>query len=360
MPKSFLVGGLLLLFGGVLAAWWQMSDRIVLPQGETDTETIFVDPTGQVVDVSSSDATQAVPGRGAALTERVIMVTDGVRHSVPLAEIKGGGPPKDGIPSIDDPRFVSISDADFIDDIDPGIAVSLNGVDRFYPFQILVWHELVNDTIGGKRVLVSYCPLCQSAVVFDPTVQGTAVEFGTSGQLWQSNLVMYDRQTDSLWSQILGEAIVGEQTGSRLSLIASDQLRFGDWKEAHPNGEVLSRDTGASLSYGADDPYGDYYTNNELLISPVSNTDTRLESKEYVLGLVIDDQAKAYYPPAVQERGEIVDMFAGKTIVVRYDESLDVVRVFERDAEGALTRLNPLGSFWFSWAAAHPETELYK
>src|SRR3989344_3707186 len=214
-----------------------------LPQnGETKKETVTVSDGGK------------------SFSTKEIMVTDGVKHSVPLDEIIGGGPPKDGIPSIDNPKFISVAEASkVLNDSEPGIALDINGTARFYPFQILVWHEIVNDTINGQRVLVTYCPLCLSGIVFDPLVNGEQVEFGTSGKLWNSNLVMYDRKTDSLWSQILGEAIVGEMTGTRLEILPSDQIRFGDWRKLHPNGEVLSRDTEATRFYGQD-PYGDYYT----------------------------------------------------------------------------------------------------
>ena len=287
-----------------------------------------------------------------------IMETDGVKHSVDLSEIRGGGPPKDGIPSIDDPKFVVASEADFITDEEPGIAVEVDGIARFYPFQILVWHEIVNDVFNDKRVLVTYCPLCISGIVFDPVVNGERVEFGTSGKLWQSNLVMYDRKTDSLWSQILGEAIVGDQTGTKLEVLPSDQMRFGEWKKQNPNGEVLTRDTGAVRFYGTD-PYGDYYTRPGTIFRTRADDD-RLEDKDFVLGIVDGNQAKAYLPESIKAKGEIEDKFAGKTIVVRYEVDLDVVRIFEKKADGTLIRINPFPSFWFSWVAAHPDTELYK
>lgn len=296
------------------------------------------------------------------------MKTSEVKHSVPLNEIIGGGPPRDGIPSIDNPKFVSVSEATFLSDEEPGLAVSLTGVDRFYPFQIMVWHEIVNDTFNGQRVLVTYCPLCLSGIVFDPVVAGERVEFGTSGKLWQSNLVMYDRKTESLWSQILGEAIVGEMTGTKLTVLPSDQIRFGDWKKLHPQGQVLSRDTGATRFYGRD-PYGDYYTDNADVGFGVKTRDDRLENKDFVLGLVIDPTspeasrgkvAKAYHVEAVKRAGEVTDQFAGKTIVARYEEDIDAVRLFEKKADGTLERMNPFSAFWFSWVAAHPNTELWK
>jgi len=308
--------------------------------GETQKETITIQDNGGVV-------------------EKEIMVTNGVKHSVPLDSILGGGPPKDGIPSIDRPKFISISEASKqLSDIEPGLALEMGNVNRFYPFQILVWHEIVNDTINGKRVLVTYCPLCLSGIVFDPVVAGEQVEFGTSGKLWNSNLVMYDRKTDSLWSQILGEAIVGEMTATRLEVLPSDQIRFGDWRKLHPNGEVLSRDTGATRFYGQD-PYGDYYTTSGTFF-PVDKKDSRLGEKEFILGIVVNGKAKAYWPPAVKKAGKVEDVFQGKTIVAQYEKDIDAVRLFEKKNDGKLVRINPFGSFWFSWVAAHPDTELLK
>ena len=284
--------------------------------------------------------------------------TDGVRHNVPLDEIETKLDP-DGIPSIDNPMFVPVGTADFLKDNDPGIAVSMNGIDRFYPFQILVWHEIVNDIFGDQRVLVTYCPLCLSGIVFDPLVDGEAVEFGTSGKLWQSNLVMYDRKTNSYWSQVLGEAIVGPMTGAKLEILPSDRMEFGDWKKSFPYGEVLSKKTGAVRFYGHD-PYGDYYTSNTYFIADVSNYDNRLENKEYILGLVVNGRAKAYVPSQIKKLGEIEDEFEGRIIVAKYHNKLGVVRLYIRDKEEGLERINPIPSFWFNWVAAHPDTELYE
>jgi len=323
-----------------------------LPSGDTQRETILV-KDGEVLLNNNDDTNDS------SIVQKEIMITDGVRHSVPLDEIRGGGPAKDGIPPIDEPKFISIEEAEEnLENEEPGISVSLNGVERFYPYQILVWHEIVNDTVDGQRILVTYCPLCFSGVVFDPVVKGERVEFGTSGKLWQSNLVMYDRKTDSLWSQVLGEAIVGEMTGAELKILPSDITRFGEWKNVNPDGEVLSRDTGATRFYGVD-PYGDYYTTPGVYF-PVSNTDNRLEEKDFILGLVIDGKAKAYLPSTIESRGTVKDSFAGKNLVLKYDQTLDAVRIFEEKSDGTLERINPIASFWFAWAAAHPDTELLK
>ena len=314
------------------------------------------------------DSFDALPRGGTASTERIIiegqereiMVTDDVKHSIPFSEIISGGPAKDGIPSIDDPKFISVTKArDDLDDDDPGLALSIGGTDRFYPYEIFVHHEIVNDTFDGRRVLVTYCPLCATGIVFDPLVDGERVEFGTSGRLWQSNLLMYDRKTDSLWSQILGEAVVGEMTGQRLAIIPSDIIRFGEWRNQHPQGEVLSRDTGSFRLYGRD-PYGNYYTNDSAIFFPVSNQDNQLPAKDMVLGIVINGSAKAYSNEAIKAAGTFEDVFADKTIIARWNGALKVAQLFERLENGEEVRLEGVvPSFWFSWIAVHPGTDLY-
>ncbi len=291
-------------------------------------------------------------------TDPRVQVTNGIRHTVPLAEIVNGGPPRDGIPSIDAPKFVSpAAAAEFLRDDDVGISFVRGDDARFYPFQILVWHEIVNDVVGGSRVLVTYCPLCASGIVFDPRVGDARVEFGTSGKLWNSNLVLYDRKTQSLWSQVLGEAIVGEMAGARLPVLPSDIMRFGEWRRAYPQGKVLSRDTGARRPYGTN-PYGNYATSPGVAFPLSARSDTFRE-KDIVLGVVVHGKAKAYLQRAVRERGKIEDKFAGTTIVAKYDPSLGTVRLFMQQKGGALERLPAIPTFWFSWFAAHPQTETY-
>ncbi|MBU0732476.1 DUF3179 domain-containing protein [Patescibacteria group bacterium] len=291
-------------------------------------------------------------------SERPIMETDGTKHNIPLEEIEGGGPGKDGIPAIDDPKFISAEEAsEWLEDEDPGISVTKDGITRFYPYKILVWHEIVNDTINDRRVLVTYCPLCFSGVVFDPIVQGERVEFGVSGKLWKSNLVMYDRLTDSLWSQLLGEAVVGEETGSVLPVIPLDQMQFGRWKENFPTGQVLSKDTGAFRTYGVD-PYGSYYDSSSIYFD-VGNEDDRLFEKEVVFGIVVNDQAKAYLPEAVAQMGSFEDEIAGQKVEVEYLENMDIIRFYKIGENGTKEQVNPVPNFWFSWVAVHPDTKLY-
>ncbi|MFB6181482.1 MAG: DUF3179 domain-containing protein [Candidatus Magasanikbacteria bacterium] len=292
-----------------------------------------------------------------SMTSTKVMKTNGAKHTVPLGEIMDGGPPKDGIPSIDSPKFVLAKNVDYLKDDTPGIAVSVDGVDKFYPYSILVWHEIVNDKINGQRILVTYCPLCRSGVVYDPKVKGERVEFGTSGKLWQSNLVMYDRKTDSLWSQVLGQSIKGEMAGKSLEKIPSTITTFGDWKEQYPNGKVLSEETGFSRDYD-DSPYGKYHQ-TEATYFPTKSKDDRLDKKELIIGVVINGKAKAYQPPAVKKKGRVEDEFQGTTIVAEYDDSLNSLKLFKKE-EGKLKRLPTISAYWFSWTAAYPNTKLYK
>ena len=165
--------------------------------------------------------------------------TDFSRHSVDLAEIMSGGPPKDGIPSIDDPEFAPVSEVTDLADTEPVIGVTVNGEARAYPLGILTRHEIVNDTIGGVPVTVTYCPLCNSSIVFDRRVDGRVLDFGTTGKLRNSDLVMYDRQTESWWQQFSGQAIVGRMTGKTLKMLPSRLESFARFRARAPNGKVL-------------------------------------------------------------------------------------------------------------------------
>lgn len=290
--------------------------------------------------------------------EREIMETDGVKHSVPLDEIVTGCPGLDCIPSVDKPVFESIAAADkWLASDDIGLAVNHKGIDRFYPFRILVSHEIVNDTYAGDRVLVTYCPLCFTAIVFDPVVQGERVEFGVSGKLRNSNLLMYDRSTKSLWSQISGEAVVGEATGSKLRIISSDVTKFGLWREKFSQGEVLSRETGRLLGGYDSIPYGGDLTNIEPFFPYANSDDTRLPVTAYVLGVVVEGVAKAYSFEAVKEAGSFTDSVGGTSLQVTYVSDEDSVRIVDA-ASGE--RIAAVPAFWFSWAATYPNTELYQ
>lgn len=277
-----------------------------------------------------------------------IQETEGVKHLIPLDLIVPAGPAQDGIPPIDDPDFenVAISDT-YLADEGIGIDVEIDGDHRFYPYQILVWHEIVNDELNGVPLAITFCPLCYTGIVYERENDETVYDFGTSGKLYNNNLLMYDRQTNSLWSQALGQAVVGERTGTELAAYPFSLMTWADWKNAYPDGEVLSRKTGVIRDYTYD-PYSEYYKSTDILF-PLTNIDGRLHPKTLVYGLVVNDEAKAYPEDAVKGAGDIVDTLGGEEITITYDEELGVIRGSEP--------LLPF--FWFSWAAHYPQTEIW-
>ena len=325
------------------------------------------------------------------VSELEVMETDGVKHLIPLDKIKGGGPPKDGIPSIDNPVFATVSDSQFMSDSDTVIGLEINGQAKAYPLFILVWHEIVNDKVGGLPVSVTYCPLCYTNQVFERIIDGQEVEFGTSGKLYNSNLLMYDRLTESYWSQALGIAVKGELTGYQLDLVPFDVITWGDWKELHPDTLVLTTDTGHLRSY-ATDPYGNYYTEPRIMF-PVEYSDDRMHPKEIIIGFSINDIYKAYKQNDVESQIVINDSVGDTTIMLvsLYSENS---RAFERVIAGEildfeytngklvdiqtnsewnydglaisgqyegkqLERLPIEPGFWFEWVAFHPQTLVY-
>lgn len=183
--------------------------------------------------------------------------TNFAQTSIDFDEVLSGGPPKDGIPSIDNPKFMSQDDVTKLVESEPVIGLIVNGEAKAYPLQVLTWHEIVNDTIGGVPVAVTYCPLCNAAIVFDRRLDEKVLDFGTTGKLRYSDLVMYDRQTESWWQQFLGEAIVGELTGKQLAVLPARLESYGSFKKRRPDGLVLVPENPGLRPYGAN-PYSGY------------------------------------------------------------------------------------------------------
>jgi len=285
-------------------------------------------------------------------TEDGYQITNGVKHSVDIQKIINGGPTKDGIPSIDYPTFASIKEAnEYLTNDSLGISITIAGETRFYPYKILAWHELVNDNFGSQAILVSYCPLSGAGIVFDRTIDGEVIEFGVSGKLYKSNLVMYNRKGgESLWSQILGQAIAGELTGKKLNVISSIVILYGDWKKFYPDSKVLSKDTGYIRSYEKD-PYFDYYRSDEVYFG-VKFSDTRLKPKEYIIGIEINGTYKAYDKDSLSV-GETKDLVANQNLIIVKDV---VGRITISIGDQKVTFIE---SFWFAWIEIHPDTELF-
>jgi hypothetical protein len=354
--------------------------------------TITSFSSSETVSISKESENVSSPEDLGVSVPEGIMITNGLKHIVPLDKIRSGGPPKDGIPSIDNPKFAPVSESQFVPDTTFVIGLDINGEKRAYPLFIMVWHEIVNDSIGGVPVAVTYCPLCFTNQVFERVIDGKEVEFGTSGKLYNSNLVMYDRLTDSYWSQALGVAITGELTGYELKRIPFDVISWADWKTLHPDTLVLTTETGHIRSYGVD-PYGDYYTDPRILF-PVEHEDDRMHPKELILGFHESDVYKAYKQDDVESAIVINDIFNNKPMMLvslfsgdsrAFDRTVnDKVLTFDfvdnviidleskskwnydgvatsGSMEGIqLVRLPFNPGFWFQWVAFHPDTEVYE
>ena len=328
---------------------------------------------------------------------------------VPLEEIRAGGPPPDGIPAIDRPKFVAVEEAKtWLSDQEPVLTFTRGGDARAYPLQILIWHEIVNDTVGGVPVAVTYCPLCNSALVFDRRIGGEVYDFGTSGMLYKSDLVMYDRKTHSLWAQMEGKAVVGELAGSTLQVLPAGIVSFGAWRRAFPQGKILSRETGHTRPYGRN-PYVGYDRPGGTPFLFFGSLDQRLPPTERVVALSFGREEKAYPFSILKERRVITDTIGGRRVVIFYQEgttsaldqqeiatSKDVgaTGVFSPILQGrrltftfnegafvdretgsrwnvlgqaiagklhgkALERLPSIDAFWFAWAAFKPKTAIF-
>lgn len=271
--------------------------------------------------------------------------------TIPTEEIKKGGPPRDGIPSIDRPVFIAPAYADFLQPEDRVLGVNYNGTAKAYPIRIMDWHEIVNDQFGQKKVAVTYCPLCGSGMAFNTAKIGP---IGVSGLLYNSDVLLYDRETESLWSQILGIAISGEKKGTQLEYIATQQTSWADWQSKHPETLVLSTNTGYQKDY-TQTPYAGYDTSEKLLF-PVTSSDPSIFPKEKVIGLEIDGQFKAYpFSRLKKAREPVMDTFNQKEVQI----------VFNKKADSGEVQVNGLSypfvsMYWFAWYAFHPDTAIFQ
>jgi Protein of unknown function (DUF3179) len=328
--------------------------------------------------------------------------------------IIAGGPPPDGIPPIDHPRFLPVNAVRFLAPQEPVLAVTVRGRARAYPLRIMMWHEIVNDVVGGVPVTVTYCPLCNTAVAFRrPVIGGRLLDFGTSGKLYDSNLLMYDRQTRSYWSQALGKAVVGKLTGTKLDLLPALIVSWEDWRADSPDGLVLSTDTGFERDYGTN-PYV-RYVHHDVPFLFDGHVDPRLPATEYVLGVASGVATEAF--PFSELRRAAVDDLAvasdrvGDTQIVVFWErgtvsALDAPEIPDSEVVGAAVAFRPtldgrtlsfsvgpagitddqtssrwngegvaiagplagrrlepvvaLNSFWFDWAAFYPQTRIFR
>lgn len=272
-------------------------------------------------------------------------------------QILSGGPPRDGIPAIDKPKFLAADKADFLHDDARILGIELNGIRKAYPISILNWHEIVNDKIGGEYFAITYCPLCGTGVAFSSEVDGKQLEFGVSGLLYNSDVLLYDRQSHSLWSQIKSQAISGPLRGRKLTRLPVTHTSWADWRSSHPGTLVLSTDTGYSRDYTRN-PYQGYEKSRALYFQVSDQAPDTFHPKERVLGLEINGQFKAYPFSEIDKSGRvrIADRFAGEDITVHWDR--DHQRATLRDRTGR--QLPAIEGFWFAWFAFHPDTEVYR
>jgi hypothetical protein len=381
-------------------------------QGPADQPTGT--PTGPAtpVPVSPTSAVPTVvpsvrPPAGAARE----FSTDFSRHAVPYDEILSGGPPKDGIPAIDTPQYVSIAEADaWLRPNEPIVLVQVGDDARAFPIQILMWHEIANADVGGLPLAVTFCPLCNTAIAFERRLDGQVLDFGTTGRLRFSNLIMYDRQTETWWQQASGEAIAGEHTGRQLSFHPASIIAWEDFKTAHPQGLVLSRETGINRPYGANPYIGYDDVNRPPFLYQGPRTPGRLPPMARVITVDLNGEASAYPYDVLEQVGVVNDRVGGTELVVYWAPGTasaldtDIIAtgrdvgsavVFERKLNGQLLsfesqedgfvdeqtgstwnisgqatdgplagqRLTPvvaINHFWFSWAAFRPETRVYE
>ncbi|MFV2040268.1 MAG: DUF3179 domain-containing protein [Acidimicrobiales bacterium] len=261
---------------------------------------------GEAETASSASSSQA---SGASLPDGPSALDDRFDSAFPDPlinpdEIRSGGPPPDGIPPIDDPQFVSVPVADeWLSDTEPVLLLDIDGDVRVYPVQILMWHEIVNDVVGGEPVSITYCPLCNSAITFKRTIRGVETTFGTSGSLYVANLVMYDRATESLWNQLDGRAVVGVLTGEVLEQISSPMVAWGDVRESQPDALVLDRNrTGVSRSYGTNPYTGlDNPDGRPFLFS--GDVDVRAKAMQRIVAVETDAAAAAWALEAIAGTG---------------------------------------------------------
>ncbi|MCF7763338.1 MAG: DUF3179 domain-containing protein [Verrucomicrobia bacterium] len=283
---------------------------------------------------------------------------DLANSSIPVQQIASGGPPRDGIPAINNPKFLSAAEATFLEDSDLVIGLSRNGVVRAYPLRIMLWHEVANDRLGDEALAVTYCPLCGTAVVFEALVNGQALNFGVSGLLFQSDVLMYDRQTESLWSQLLLKAVSGPHVGQPLNIVPSAVLTWAGWKKKFPNTEVLSTQTGFARDYSFN-PYSGYEQDQGIWFGvPVNRTD--FENKDLVLGVLVGQRAKAYAIKSLEKLSDspqVNDEISGTALRFTYDPITREATVLDRATGEPYPFIR---SFWFAWQAFYPETALWK
>lgn len=273
---------------------------------------------------------------------------------VPIEEIKDGGPGKDGIPSIDNPNFINTDENNFLTSRDEILGVNFNGVVKAYPIKIMNRHEIVNDYFGDVPVAITFCPLCGSGVGVKAMGEKQRLSFGVSGLLYNSDVLLYDRETESLWSQILGQAINGEASGQKLKFVPVELTSWGEWKKRFPNSLILSTQTGFDFDYEKK-VYQKYFETEQLMF-PVKHQSEYFNNKDKIIGIEVDGKFKAYSLKKLKRKKlPIQDTFNGKQLMIYFDKKSNAARIENEDG----VVLNGMTMFWFAWYTFHPKTEIF-
>ena len=275
--------------------------------------------------------------------------------SIPIDEIKDGGPRRDGIPAIDEPVFVSIADVDYLKEDDLVMSMTHQGITRAYPIRILNHHEIVNDQIGELSFAVTYCPLCGTGMVFNRTIEGEVTTFGVSGLLYQSDVLLYDRSSESLWSQLKVQSISGKHVGKSLDWLPSESMTWRSWKTIYPYGEVLSDKTGYRRNYRRT-PYQGYEKNDRVYF-PVPHYRKDLGIKDLVLGVEVNGEYTAYDLKLFVPGREYRDEFGGRVLKIEYDREARYAKVNDEETGEPIPHVF---AYWFAWQAFYPDTRLLR
>jgi len=274
---------------------------------------------------------------------------------VPADDIFWGGVPRDGIPAIHEPKFIAASDKHSPRDRDRVLGVFHNGIAKAYPIRVLDHHEVVNDRFGDEAVVVTYCPLCASGMAFTSRFSDVDLSFGVSGLLYNSDVLLYDYQTGSLWSQIMSTAISGPLKGTAIPAIPIANTTWRDWHQRHPDSLVLSTDTGFHRNYRGS-PYAEYQSRGQLMF-PVGKHNRAYRNKELVLGIRIGGVQKAYPFKELRKHGEtsFSDSVGGTELLIEWREKDKYARALDNKGEEIPTVI----VYWFAWYAFHPGTEIF-
>lgn len=289
------------------------------------------------------------------ILRQTFQFTDNTPTDVPLAQLQQGCPARDCIPAIDRPRFVGADEADFMDDDDLVLGIATDGVVRAYPTFILNRHEIVNDVVSGTPVAVTWCPLCGSGLAFERVVDGRASEFGVSGVLNESDLVMYDRNSESLWQQISGRAFIGRMRGQVLKAYPMAMATWSEWRLAHPDTQVLSTDTGFALDYSVKSPYGSYADSDKLMF-PVSHVSQLARPKDVIYGVRLETGALAVTDALLREKGRIDVAYQGTSF--HWQRAANGLVQVTHGETGEVLLAHRM--YWFAWYTFNPDTLLHR